>query len=70
MILTKSGLLASLQTALEFGYKQCENGHNLLHAQCEAEATFEALCKAENLPTEIAKLTLKNLSDLRAIGRK
>lgn len=55
-ILTQQGLRASLEAALEFGYRRCESGHSLLQAMMDAKQMFDAFQKCTNLPNEIARI--------------
>jgi hypothetical protein len=58
--LTKQGLRASLETAVEFGFRSHENGNNLQKTLHDCHADIEALVDAaDNLPTEIMRISFR-----------
>ena len=58
--LTKQGLRASLETAVEFGFRSREKGWNLQKTLSVAHPDIEALVdSADNLPTEIMRIDFR-----------
>ena len=58
--LTKQGLIASMHTAVEFGYKACERGDNLTKAAFGAAKFIDELAeRCDNLPSEFLSFTAK-----------